>query len=243
MPPTHQDGPVLEAEATAAAAPGGVSVVARGLDHRYTTTGRVLQVLAELDLEVPAGGYLTVTGPSGAGKSTLLAVLGGLEAPQRGSVRVGETELAGLRGDDLARYRRTTVGFVFQHFGLLETLTAAENVELAGCLSGGRPAVRRARAAELLDAVGLGDRADHRPLQLSGGERQRVAIARSIVHRPRLLLADEPTGNLDEDSADTVIELLESLHRSLGCTLVIVTHNHRLAARGAQHLELTMAGR
>jgi putative ABC transport system ATP-binding protein len=217
---------------------GGVTISVRGLTHRYRTPDGPLCVLADVDLDLPAGGYAAVTGPSGAGKSTLLSVLGGLEPLQAGVVRVGDTDLARLSGDNLAAYRRATVGFVFQHFGLLEALTAAENVELAGTLAGLRPGPRRRRAAELLDAVGLADRADHRPLQLSGGERQRVAIARALANRPRLLLADEPTGNLDEGSATTVIELLERLRQEHGCTLVVVTHNRALSARPPQFFAL-----
>jgi putative ABC transport system ATP-binding protein len=210
---------------------GGVAISVRGLTHRYRAPEGTLVVLDDVDLDVPAGGYVVVTGPSGAGKSTLLSVLGGLEPLQEGAASIGDVDLAGLGGDELAAYRQATVGFVFQHFGLLEALTAAENVELAGTLAGVRPGERRRRAAELLEAVGLAHRAGHRPLQLSGGERQRVAIARSLANRPRLLLADEPTGNLDEGSATTVIELLEQLRAEHGCTLLVVTHNRMLAAR------------
>jgi ABC-type lipoprotein export system ATPase subunit len=210
---------------------GGVAISVRGLTHRYPSPNGALEVLSDVELEVPGGGYVAVTGPSGAGKSTLLSVLGGLERLQEGAAVVGGVDLAGLEGDELAAYRRATVGFVFQHFGLLEALTAAENVELAGTLAGMRRAGRRARASELLHAVGLSHRAGHQPLQLSGGERQRVAIARALANRPRLLLADEPTGNLDEDSAATVIDLLEQLRDERGCTLLVVTHNRALAAR------------
>jgi putative ABC transport system ATP-binding protein len=210
---------------------GGVAISVRGLTHRYRSPEGMLDVLCDIDLDVPVGGYVAVTGPSGAGKSTLLSVLGGLEPLQEGRATVGDIDLSGLSGDDLASYRQTTVGFVFQHFGLLEALTAAENVELARTLAGGRRTARRERAAELLDAVGLSDRASHQPLQLSGGERQRVAIARALTNRPRLLLADEPTGNLDEASAATVIELLEQLRAERGCTLLVVTHNRAVAAR------------
>src|SRR5207247_6735573 len=139
-----------------------------------------LQVLDELDLDVAPGDFCVLQRPSGVGKTTLLAILGGLQRPDRGAVEVGQAELGRLRGDELAAYRRTTVGFVFQHFGLLDTLTALENVELALQLAGVRGRSRRLRAAELLDAVRLGPRASHRPSQLSGGERQRVAIARSL---------------------------------------------------------------
>jgi putative ABC transport system ATP-binding protein len=221
---------------------GGVTVEVCSLCHRYRSPAGTLSVLEALALWVPAGGHLAVTGPSGSGKSTLLAVLGGLEPPQSGSVKVGGTDLFGLHGGDLAAYRRSTVGFVFQHFGLLDTLTALENVELAASLGGGRARRRRQRARELLAAVGLQDRAGHRPTQLSGGERQRVALARAMVGEPRLLLADEPTGNLDEESAATVVDLIESLHRDAGCTLVVVTHDRRLAARAPLQLGLRAPG-
>ena len=186
-------------------------------------------MLSAVDLEVAGGGYVAVTGPSGAGKSTLLSVLGGLEPLQEGAARVGDTDLAGLDGDDLAAYRQSTVGFVFQHFGLLEALTALENVELAGTLAGMRRVARRARAAEVLDAVGLADRAGHQPLQLSGGERQRVAIARALANRPRLLLADEPTGNLDVEAGAEVLRLLRAGAQD-GRGVVIVTHEAAAAS-------------
>ena len=216
----------------------GVAVTLRGLSHTYRTADGPLTVLGGLDLDVADGGYAAVTGPSGAGKTTLLALLGGLERPQGGTVAVGGQDLTGLGGDGLAAYRRATVGFVFQHFGLLETLTAAQNVELAGTLAGTGAGPRRARARELLGAVGLAERAGHRPSRLSGGERQRVAIARALVNRPRLLLADEPTGNLDDDASVRVIELLEAVRAEYGCTLVLVTHNRALAARADQQVGL-----
>jgi len=195
-------------------------------------------VLAGLDLDVSAGDHVALMGPSGSGKSTLLALLGGLEAPQTGVVDVDGASLGRLSGDDLAAFRRQTVGFVFQHFGLLDSLTAAENVALAATLAGTRPAARRKRAAELLEAVGLADRGSHRPLELSGGERQRVAIARALANHPRLVLADEPSGNLDDDTTERVVELLESLPAEHGCTLVIVTHDRAIAARAPRTFEL-----
>ncbi len=216
----------------------GVAVDVRGLGHAYATPRGRLEVLRDVSLALRPGGYLAVTGASGAGKSTLLAVLGGLERPDEGRVEVAGVDVTGLAGDALAAYRRATVGFVFQHFGLLDTLTAAENVELACTLAGIPPARRRARAAELLDAVGLGARARHRPAALSGGERQRVAIARALANRPALLLADEPTGNLDDRSAQRVIELLEELRAHHGCTLVLVTHSRELADRAPTRLRL-----
>ncbi len=195
-------------------------------------------MLDGLDLEVEAGGHVALMGQSGAGKSTLLALLGGLERPQEGSVVVDGHDLTGLSRDELAAFRRESVGFVFQHFGLLETLSAVENVELACTLAGVARRVRGRRARDLLASVGLGERAGHRPGELSGGERQRVAIARALANHPRVVLADEPTGNLDEDSTTMVVELLESLPAEHGCTLVVVTHNRALARRAGRLLAL-----
>ena len=201
-----------------------------------------MPVLDDLDLDVPAGGYVALVGASGAGKTTLLALLGGLERVQSGTLTVGQHDVAALTGDALAAYRRLTVGFVFQHFGLLDALTAAENVELAAVLAGERPSRRRERARALLDAVGMTPRASHRPGALSGGERQRVAIARALVNSPRLVLADEPTGNLDEDTSVEVFRLLESLQEDRGCTLLVVTHD-RAIARRAEHVVTLDHGR
>jgi putative ABC transport system ATP-binding protein len=212
-------------------AEAGVSLRVEQLRHEYRSGDGRLRVLDGVDLAVGANGYAAISGPSGAGKTTLLSILGGLERAQAGRVEVGGRDIAALAGDDLAAYRRATVGFVFQHFGLLDTLTAAENVELAASLSGTSARRRRARAAEVLAALGLANRGEHRPAALSGGERQRVAIARALVNRPRLLLADEPTGNLDDDAAAMVVGLLEHVRREHGCTLVLVTHNRALAAR------------
>jgi len=219
-----------------------VAVSVRELSHAYTTSNGPLSVLDAVTFDVPAGGYAAITGASGAGKTTLLAVLGGLERPDKGQVEVGGQDITQLSGNELAAYRRSTVGFVFQHFGLLDTLTAAENVELATTLAGTARGNRRARSAELLAAVGLSGRADHRPAALSGGERQRVAIARALANRPRLLLADEPTGNLDGESTTRVIELIEEVRLEHGCTLVLVTHDGALAAR-AEHQLVLRAGR
>ena len=216
----------------------GAEVVTRGLTHRYRTPDGTLTVLNGLDLSVEGGGYVALTGRSGAGKTTLLAVLGGLERPQQGRVVVGGHDLGALRGDELAAFRRTTVGFVFQHFGLLNALTAAENVELALTLAGAPSGPRRRRVTELLDAVGLAARARHRPLALSGGELQRVAIARALANEPRLVLADEPTGNLDDVSTERVLDLLEGVTAARGCTLIVVTHNHVVAARARHRLRL-----
>src|SRR3954453_6653394 len=215
-----------------------VAIAVDELHHENRTGAGTLTVLEHLTLRVAAGGHGALTGPSGAGKSTLLAILGGLEPPQSGSVVVGGHQLADLKGDDLAAYRRTTVGFVFQHFGLLDTLTAVENVELTLMLSGRSPRRRRARAMELLDALGMADRSTHRPLELSGGERQRVAIARAVANQPQLVLADEPTGNLDEESSAHVADLLDDLPARHDCPLAVVTHNRALAARAPVQVTL-----
>jgi putative ABC transport system ATP-binding protein len=192
-------------------------------------------VLRDVCLEVAEGDYVVLVGPSGSGKTTLLSILGGLERPQSGRVEVGGEDLRRLSGDAMAVFRSRKIGFVFQHFGLLGALTAAENVELALMLSGaGSRRARRERSEQLLSRVGLGERLHHRPSELSGGERQRVAIARALANEPRLILADEPTGNLDDESAQAIGDLLESLRSEDGRTLVVVTHHHVLAER-AEH--------
>ena len=217
--------------------PAGAAVRIRGLEHGYGSGDRRLPVLRGVDLDLEPGGHLALTGPSGAGKSTLLALVGGLERPQRGELRVDGADLARLRGSALSAYRRRTVGFVFQHFGLVQVLTARENLELALALTGmGRPS-RAARAAALLHQVGLTDRADHRPGQLSGGEQQRVAIARALVRRPRLLLADEPTGALDTETGNLVIEVMRAA-TDRGCGLILVTHDQAHAAKMQRVLRL-----
>jgi putative ABC transport system ATP-binding protein len=218
----------------------GSAVHVRGLNHCYRSGRSRLEALHDIDLEIPAGGYVALTGPSGAGKSTLLSLIGGLERPQSGTLMVGQHNLRALRVDELADYRRGTIGFIFQHFGLLDLLSARENIELAASLSA--PVKRRQQARDLLEEVGLLDRTEHRPGQLSGGERQRVAIARALVNDPSLILADEPTGNLDADSAMRVLDLLERVHIERGCTLLVVTHNESVAKRAEQRYRLD-AGR
>jgi putative ABC transport system ATP-binding protein len=214
------------------------AVEVSGLCHAYVRKEQHLKVLRDVNFRLEKAGYASLVGPSGSGKTTLLSILGGLERIQTGSVVVAGEELSNLEGDQLAEYRRTAVGFVFQHFGLLETLTAMENLELTLTFSGMPARRRRERAADLLARVGLSDRLDHRPFELSGGERQRVAIARALSNRPQLILADEPTGNLDDDTAASVVDLLESLPAENGCTLLVVTHNRSLAARAHTQLSL-----
>jgi putative ABC transport system ATP-binding protein len=219
----------------------GSAIRLHSVNHWYRSGRSQVQALADIDLEIPAGGYVALTGPSGAGKSTLLSLIGGLERPQSGTLMVGQHNLRDLHADALAEYRRTTIGFVFQHFGLLDLLSARENIELAASLSAASRR-RRQQAGDLLGEVGLLDRAEHRPGQLSGGERQRVAIARALVNDPGLILADEPTGNLDAVSAMRVLDLLERVHRERGCTLLVVTHNEAVAQRAERRFRLD-AGR
>jgi putative ABC transport system ATP-binding protein len=218
----------------------GSAIHLRGVNHWYRSGHSQVEALHDIDLEIPAGGFVALTGPSGAGKSTLLSIIGGLERPQSGSLMVGQHNLRQLRVDELAAYRRTTIGFIFQHFGLLDLLSARENIELAASLSASSR--RRLQARDLLGEVGLLDRAEHRPGQLSGGERQRVAIARALVNDPSLILADEPTGNLDAKSAMRVLDLLERVHLERGCTLLVVTHNESVAQRADERYRLD-AGR
>ena len=203
-------------------------VSARGLRKEY---GREVVVTAVngVSLEVAAGESAAIIGPSGCGKSTLLHLLGGLERPTAGSIRVDGGQLDGMNEAGLARVRRHKVGFVFQAFELMSELTALENVELPALLAGASPRAARRRANELLDRVGLGPRVRHLPSALSGGQRQRVAVARALANEPAVLLADEPTGNLDSTATTDVLRLFEELRES-GLTLLVVTHDERIAA-------------
>jgi len=201
----------------------------RGLSKSYAVGTRQLSVLRDLDLQMEAGEMLAVVGASGVGKSTLLHVLGGLDSLDAGSVRIGSADLGALPDDEIVRFRNRQVGFVFQFHHLLPEFTALENAEMPLRIAR-LPAADRARAATLLQRVGLGERLEHRPGMLSGGEQQRVAIARALVMDPALLLADEPTGDLDEHTADSLHALLREMHRERGLTSVIATHNPRLAA-------------
>jgi putative ABC transport system ATP-binding protein len=201
----------------------------RGLGKEYGHGDGLVHALDGVALEVSPGETLAVMGPSGCGKSTLLHLLGGLERPSGGEVWLGGRRIDELSEKALARTRRHSIGFVFQAFHLMDELTALENVELPALLAGRSPRAARDRAADLLDQVGLTDRSDHLPSALSGGQRQRVAIARALSNEPLVVLADEPTGNLDSAATLDVLRLLDSL-RSTGQTLVIVTHDERIAA-------------
>ena len=202
---------------------------ARGLRKEYGKEEGLVRAVDGVDLEIDAGETVAVMGPSGCGKSTLLHLLGGLDRPSGGEVSLNGRRIDDLDEKALARMRRTDVGFVFQAFHLMEELTAIENVELSALLAGRSPRAARRRAEELLERVGLADRARFLPSALSGGQRQRVAIARALSNEPSVVLADEPTGNLDSAATLDVLRLFESLHES-GQTLVIVTHDARIAA-------------
>jgi lipoprotein-releasing system ATP-binding protein len=201
-----------------------------GLSKSYDAPGGRLDVLRDLDITIDRGEMVAVVGASGVGKSTLLHVLGGLDVWETGSVRIGDSVLDRMDDDARVDFRNAHVGFVFQFHHLLPEFTALENVEMPLYLAGGAVTDRRARASALLDRVGLTGRVSHRPGALSGGEQQRVAVARALIAKPSLLLADEPTGNLDEHTAGDLHDLLREMHREFGLTSVIVTHNPVLAA-------------
>ncbi|HEY7509997.1 MAG TPA: ABC transporter ATP-binding protein [Vicinamibacteria bacterium] len=208
---------------------------AESLTQSYLSGGRELTVLRDITFALEPGAFLAIVGPSGSGKSTLLGLLAGLDRPKAGRVWLDGQDLAALSEDQRAKLRAERVGFVFQSFHLIPTLTARENVQVPLELQA-QPA--RQRADELLARVGLGDRGHHYPAQLSGGEQQRVAVARAFSHRPRILFADEPTGNLDAATGARVIELLGELNRETGTTLVLVTHDPDLAARARRVIRL-----
>lgn len=200
-----------------------------GLSRLYGRDESLVRAVDEVGLDVPEGQTLAVTGPSGCGKSTLLQLLGGLDRPTEGEVWLGGQRIDRLPERALARLRRRAIGFVFQDFHLMDELTAAENVELPALLAGASPRTARTRAAALLERIGLAERARRLPSELSGGQRQRVAIARALVNEPLVVLADEPTGNLDSAATHEVLRLFDEL-RAAGQTLVVVTHDERVAA-------------
>ncbi|WP_204072310.1 ABC transporter ATP-binding protein [Planotetraspora phitsanulokensis] len=210
---------------------------ARGLRKDYGKGEGLVRAVDGVDLDVRAGETVAVTGPSGCGKSTLLHLLGGLDRPSGGEVSLNGRRIDDIGERALARMRRTDVGFVFQAFHLMEELTAVENVELSALLAGRSPRAARRRAEELLEQVGLADRAGFLPSALSGGQRQRVAVARALSNEPSVVLADEPTGNLDSAATLDVLNLFENLHTS-GQTLVVVTHDARIAATADRMLSM-----
>src|SRR3954465_7189168 len=211
-------------------------LVAKDLTKEYRSGDHSLAVLKDVSFEIPQGALVSIVGPSGSGKTTLLGLLAGLDTPSRGQVLYDTVDITRLDEDARAQLRGERVGFIFQSFQLIPTLTALENVQVPLELRGETNAGTRARG--LLERVGLGDRLDHFPTQLSGGEQQRVAIARAFVNSPKILFADEPTGNLDSDTGSRIVQLLEQLNRESGSTVVIVTHDTALAARAGRIIRL-----
>ena len=208
-----------------------LAIEARSLSKTYTGEGAPVTVFANLSLTLPEGQFAAIMGPSGVGKSTLLHLLAGIDRPDGGSVMLFGQDMEALSARDRARFRNQSIGFVFQFHHLLPEFTAQENVAFPHLIAGMPAREAAQRAAELLARVGLADRRDHLPRSLSGGEQQRVAIARALARGPKLMLADEPTGNLDAESAASVFDLVEELHRERGMTTVLVTHNPDLAGR------------
>lgn len=248
---------MVESPAASAVAPGGASVevqatsnvvisaeserymmiVAEGIEKSYTSGGRPLPVLRSLNLEIEAESFVSIVGPSGSGKTTLLGLLAGLDEPTAGRVLLDGVDIFSLTEDGRAEFRSQKVGFVFQTFHLLPTLTALENV-LVPLELRGEGATARDGAAALLERVGLSGRLDHYPAQLSGGEQQRVALARAFANRPKILFADEPTGNLDQETGASIVAMIEELNREAQTTLVLVTHDLTLAERAHRVVSL-----
>jgi putative ABC transport system ATP-binding protein len=214
-----------------------VMLVARELSKEYRSGENRLAVLQDVSFSIPQGAFVAIVGASGSGKTTLLGLLAGLDTPSHGQVLLDDADMTAMDEDQRAKLRGQKVGFVFQSFQLISTLTAIENVQVPLELRGESGAGERAR--ELLTRVGLADRFDHFPTQLSGGEQQRVAIARAFANSPRILFADEPTGNLDSDTGARIVELLEALNRESNATIILVTHDHALAARAQRIIRLS----
>jgi putative ABC transport system ATP-binding protein len=206
------------------------ALVAQDLEKIYIGTGEPVAALKGVSLTLEAGEFVAVMGPSGCGKSTLLHLCGAMDRPTRGSVRIGSTDLASLDDAALTRLRREAIGFIFQFFNLLPMLTVRENIALPLLLAGADAAGTLREATRMAERVGLAHRVDHRPSQLSGGEMQRAAIARALVHRPSLLVADEPTGNLDSENGARILDLLVDLHRETGVSILMATHADEVAA-------------
>lgn len=216
----------------------GAVVVGRGLTKSYEQAGQRLQVLAGVDVSIGRGELVSVMGPSGSGKSTLLHLLGGLDVPDAGSVELDGTVLSTMSDDDRTRVRQDRIGIVYQFFNLIPVLTARENVALPAVIAGRRPADHRARTGELLELVGLADHGDKLPSQLSGGQQQRVAVARALFAEPAVVLADEPTGNLDLETGAEILGLFVRARDELGQAMLMVTHDPRSAACGDRVLVL-----
>jgi putative ABC transport system ATP-binding protein len=220
-----------------------ILIQAENLSREYRLGEAVIRAVNEVSLTVKRGEFLALLGSSGSGKSTLLSLLAGLDRPTSGAIRVEERNLSELDAEDLARYRRETVGMVFQSFNLLPRMTLEENVELPLRLAEVDRNERESRVSEALERVGLGPRRKHRPSELSGGEQQRAALARALVNRPTILFADEPTGNLDSVNGEQILLLLREVQTSLGMTIIMVTHERPLAEKFANRIAVLSDGR
>ncbi len=209
----------------------------KGLKREFTVGSEIITALKGVDVSVQKNEYVAMMGPSGSGKSTLMNLLGCLDTPTSGDYSLNGTDVSSLEDNDLARIRNTEIGFIFQTFNLLPRLTALDNVALPLVYTGFSKVDRQKKAKEVLDKVGLGDRIDHKPNQLSGGQRQRVAVARALVNNPSIILADEPTGNLDSKTSLDIMKLFEEIH-DMGNTLIVVTHEEEVAAHAHRILRL-----
>ena len=216
----------------------------RGLSKAYARGKQLVEVLHGIDLDIPEGDFVALMGPSGSGKTTLLNLIGGIDSPTTGLLKVGGQRIDDFRADELAQWRAETVGFIFQSYNLMPVLSAQKNVELPLLLTAMGAAERTRRARLALDLVGLSERASHKPNELSGGQQQRVAIARALVSDPKLLICDEPTGDLDRKTADEVLRLLQRLNSEFGKTIIMVTHDPKAAeyARRTVHLDKGRVG-
>ena len=221
----------------------GVAVNTERVSRHYSAGAGVIRAVDGVTMDVPAGEFLALLGSSGSGKSTLLNLIAGLDRPTEGSIVVQDRDLAQMSAEELANYRRHTVGMVFQSFNLIPTMTVAENVELPMRFAEVDRGEREPRVRDALTRVGLTARLDHRPSELSGGEQQRVAIARALVNRPSLLLADEPTGNLDSKTGDKILNLIREINQSSGATVVMITHERALAERFAHRIVFLSDGK
>jgi putative ABC transport system ATP-binding protein len=235
--PSESAAPPARARATTDASPALVEI--RGLTKYYQRGGQIIPVLVDINLDVRVGDYLALMGPSGSGKSTLLNLIAGIDKPSGGTIKVAGVDIGRLSDGDLAAWRAAHVGFIFQFYNLMPVLSAFENIELPLLLAALSRRERRERVEIALSLVGLGDRADHYPGELSGGQQQRVAIARALITDPTLIVADEPTGDLDRVTGEEILGLLERLNRELGKTILIVTHDPKAAEKAHRivHLE------
>lgn len=213
-------------------------VMGRNIDKVFPLDGQDVVALNRVALDIPEGEFVAIMGPSGSGKSTLLYILGGLDRPTQGAIKVAGQRIDEMNSNELAEFRRDTIGFVFQAFHLVPTITALENVALPGIFAGIPSDERLDRASRLLRVLGMGDRLDHLPRQLSGGQQQRVAIARALFNDPPLIMADEPTGALDSQTGTTVLKLLKSLCQRRNKTIIVVTHDPRIAAYADRVLQM-----